>query len=61
MVGGIEIKATQPSWGLGLAELGNIASEGSMLQLFIIIRFVRGYLCVCLRLCVCNKFLGEVA
>ena len=23
MVGGIEIKATQPSWGLGLAELGN--------------------------------------
>ena len=24
MVGLIEIKATQPSWGLGLAELGNI-------------------------------------
>ena len=23
MVGGIEIKATQPGWGLGLAELGN--------------------------------------
>ena len=23
MVGLIEIKATQPSWGLGLAELGN--------------------------------------
>ena len=24
MVGEIEFKATQPSWGLGLAELGNI-------------------------------------
>ena len=30
MVGLIEIKATQPSWGLGLAELGN--REGKFIQ-----------------------------